>query len=157
MEQNRLLRVSARELMPQVLSALDGGGKFVLSVTGGSMLPSLKPGRDQVELSKISVLRKGQILLFRRQTGEYILHRVVKVLPDGMLRMNGDAQTWTEAIFPEQAVAVVTRLCRKGRWYPCGTAADKCYATLWGLTRPIRGVLFKAYAALSRGAKKLRG
>lgn len=132
--------VPAEVLMPALQQAIAAGGQFVLTVTGNSMCPTLYPGRDAVVLAAAEKPRKGQILLFRRESGAYILHRVCRVRGDTLV-MNGDNQGWTEKITPEQVIAVVTELHRKGKIYDCGSLSSRMYGWLMRRLLPVRRVL----------------
>ena len=62
------------------LQVLNEKGYIVADFRGTSMLPLLKVGRDRVLLKKpIGRLKKGDVALFSRESGAYILHRVYKV------------------------------------------------------------------------------
>ncbi len=66
----------------------------VLTVTGGSMLPLLAGGRDRVTLGPVPErLRRGEVLLYRRADGSYVLHRLTGFGQDGTLVFCGDRQT----------------------------------------------------------------
>ena len=55
---------------------------IVTDFKGTSMNPLLKSGRDKVYIEKPkNRLKKGDIALYNRADGSYILHRVYKVLP----------------------------------------------------------------------------
>ena len=57
-------------------------GFVVTDFKGTSMNPLFKMGRDRVYIEKPkSRLKKGDIALYNRADGSYILHRVYKVLP----------------------------------------------------------------------------
>ena len=57
-------------------------GFIVTDFKGTSMNPLLKSGRDKVYIEKPkNRLKKGDIVLYNRADGSYILHRVYKVLP----------------------------------------------------------------------------
>lgn len=69
----------------------------VLTVTGGSMLPLLAGGRDRVTLGPVPErLRRGEVLLYRRADGSYVLHRLTGFGQDGTLVFCGDRQTEPE-------------------------------------------------------------
>ena len=75
----------------------DGATTVPVPVTGVSMRPFLRAGDFvYVELPGEKI-RKGDILLFQRPNGQYILHRVVKCRKDGYL-MLGDSQLEREPI-----------------------------------------------------------
>ncbi len=133
-----------------LLEPLESGVVFPLLVTGSSMLPFLKHKRDTVWLVKSTEYRHGQILLFRRINGTFVLHRIRKIFPDGSMLVNGDAQSWCETVSPEQAVAVVCAVTVRGKKRDCSSLFMRCRDALWYPTRPVRPVLFRIYSSLHR-------
>lgn len=131
--------LTQEQLLPVLREAVDSGGSFQLTVTGSSMAPTLKPGRDSVELHKAPP-RKGDIVLFQRTGGECILHRVIRCRKD-LLTVNGDNQRWSEDIHPSQVIAVVRSLHRDGRQIYCRSPLYRAYSALWMLLRPLRSVI----------------
>ncbi len=132
---------SAAEIADSLEKTINDGGCVSLFVTGNSMNPFLKDGRDTVLLEKPAEkdFVRGRILLFRRENGALILHRIRRVLPDNKLLMNGDAQYWCETVDKSQAIAVVTKIYRDGKEIPCGKN------TLWHILKPLRPFIFRAY------------
>ncbi len=141
--------LSPEQLAQMVTQALAHGGSFLLTVTGGSMVPTLLHRKSQVELVAPGEIQPGNIVLARRTNGSLVLHRVVR-RQGAVLTLNGDAQSWTEQVTMEQILARVSRICRKGRWYTLGTLSDKAYCQLWGLTRSLRPGMFKLYSKCKR-------
>ncbi len=137
------------ELAQAVEQGVANGGRVVITVTGGSMVPALLHQRSQVELEAAGDIRVGHIVLVRRGDGSLVLHRVVKRQGD-TLTLNGDAQIWIEQVDASQVLAKVCRICRKGKWHDSGTPGDKAYYKLWGLTRPVRPAMLKVYSKLKR-------
>ena len=93
-----------RKLLVRVL---DSGGEFELSPKGTSMLPLLQEGRDSVILVKPpAVLSVGDVVLYQRENGAYVLHRIVGI--DGeTYTMCGDNQYQPEpGIRREQMIAL---------------------------------------------------
>jgi hypothetical protein len=88
------------ELHPLICEILQGGGEVLLTITGNSMYPLLRHGRDKVCLASLPPegLRKYDLPLFRRANGKYILHRVVASDAGGYTMM-GDNQCIRE--YPE--------------------------------------------------------
>ncbi len=141
--------LSQQAMAEAVKAAVADGGSFLLTVTGGSMVPALLHERSQVELIAPGQIAPGQIVLVQRDNGSLVLHRVVKQDGDS-LTINGDAQSWQETARVSQVLAKVSRICRKGKWYEAGTLADKAYCKLWGVTRSLRPGLFKMYSKIKR-------
>ena len=126
--------VSRAELESLLQASFARGALFPLTVTGWSMWPLLRHARDVVLLEDPQKRppRRGDIVLFRRTAGEWVLHRVIGRTAAGSLIMNGDAQTWTELISPEQVRGVVSAVRRGARVLPCSGPLLRFYTWAWG-------------------------
>lgn len=138
------ITITGRELCSVLESALKDGGSFSLRVTGWSMRPLLRHGRDSVWLRAFDPkrCRRGTLLLFQELDGHIVLHRVRKCLPDGYL-MNGDAQVHCERIAASQVLAEAFMLCRAGKQIDCNSPKIRLWNIIWFPTRPFRPVLFR--------------
>lgn len=132
------------ELLAALQVAFRDDGCFPLKITGWSMRPLLRHELDTVWLRPFCPenCKRGSILLYRRPNGRMVLHRVRKCLPDGYC-MNGDAQSWCEAISSRQVMAEAYQICRKGKLISCHAPGLKIWDALWFPTRPIRPILFR--------------
>lgn len=138
-------RLTADELLAALQESFRQEEAFPLEITGWSMRPLLRHGRDTVWLRPFCPERckRGSILLYQRQNGHLVLHRVRKCLPDGYC-MNGDAQVQCEKILTGQVMAQVCQITRSGRRIDCSAPGLRLWDALWYLTRPIRPFLFRA-------------
>ena len=118
-----------------------------LIVSGSSMTPFLISGRDTVYLSRLErPARQGDILLYRRDNGEYVLHRVRRVEKDGTLTMVGDAQTELEpGIRADQIIAIVTFVVRKEKSIFPGDFWWEFFEKVWIRIVPLRGLIWWLY------------
>lgn len=139
------LVITGEDFTPVLEDILSAGGQVSLVVSGTSMSPFLKHGRDVVRLCSCAgkELSRGQIVLFQRPDRSIILHRIRRVLPEGRLVMNGDAQVWCETISARQVIAIVAAVERNGRSLSCDDFGFRLWNWLWYPTRPIRPVLLK--------------
>lgn len=93
--------------------ALNGHGFF--QTTGDSMEPLLHSRKSTVIIeAKRGPLKRYDIALYRRPTGEYVLHRVVRVL-QGAYLIRGDNRIFREKVPEEWVIGVMT-----------GYFADEC-------------------------------
>ena len=117
-----------------------------LVISGSSMNPFLTHGRDTVYLSRLTrPVRRGDMLLYRRENGSYVLHRVYRALPES-LTMIGDAQTILEpGIRREQVIAIVTRVERKGKPLGPGSFWWRFFEKIWIWIIPLRRVAERLY------------
>lgn len=122
-----------------------------LIISGNSMNPFLIHGRDTVYLSRLTrPVRRGDILLYQRRNGAYVLHRVWKVGKDGYT-MVGDAQTVLEpGIQDDQIIAIVTAAVRKGKRQAPGGFWWEFFEKIWIRIVPMRPWIRRIYGGFSR-------
>ena len=139
------------QLMPKLLEMLEVTEPVPLVISGSSMTPFLVHGRDTVYLSKEKEpLRRGNMVLYRRDSGNYILHRVYRV-EETTFTMVGDAQTWLEpGIRPDQILAIVTAVRRKGKVLQPGSFWWDFFEKVWIRMVPLRPAMMKTYACLKK-------
>ena len=121
-----------------------------LVISGNSMSPFLVHGRDTVYLSRLDrQVKKGDVLLYKRDSGAYILHRVYKVEQDSFT-MVGDAQPVLEkGIRPDQIIALMTSALRKGKIQKPGCFWWDFFEKVWLKLVPVRPVLIKVYTLIT--------
>ncbi len=142
-------RAEAEELMSLVLPMIEEGRTVKLIVTGFSMYPLVSSRRDSVLLKKTDTLSVGDVPLFRREDGSFILHRIVKI-KDGCFATMGDYETKEEyPVKPEQVVAKAIGFYRKQRYIDCESAGYRMYSFLWQKTVRIRPFLLKTLAKVT--------
>lgn len=149
--ENRKRVVEPEILVEQYRALLESGEveALPLVISGNSMSPFLVHGRDTVYLSRLTrPVRRGDVLLYRRQSGDYILHRVYRV-EAGNLTMVGDAQMVLEAgIKAEQVIAIMTGAIRKGKRQGPGCFWWEFFEKVWIRVLPARRVLRRTYTAV---------
>lgn len=145
--------IKSKALFPIVSELLKSNKTVIITVTGTSMLPFLREGIDRVELNYCTIveINKLDIVLIKRSTGEYILHRVTKLNKDHIY-INGDAQCWREGpIYGDQVLARVINIYRKDKKLQVSNKYWKFLSFLWVNLYPIRSIFIK----LLTGFKKL--
>ncbi len=126
--------------------ALTRGGKLVYTCVGTSMLPMLRQRRDLVIIEKnVGRLKKYDVPLYRRDSGQYVLHRIVKVHADSYV-LCGDNQWRREyGITDGQIIGVLTAFVRDGREISVTDKQYRLYVRLWcGLFWPRAAFLWCA-------------
>ncbi len=133
------------------------GREVPVTITGNSMSPFLVHGRDRVLFSSIKrPLQKGDMVLYQRKGGQYVMHRIRRI---NRIRneyyMIGDAQMMTEGPLKEgQIAAVVTSVCRKGKWLKQGDFWWEFFRGPWLYMVPFRRVALRTYALLNGKTRK---
>lgn len=145
------------ETVVEVISMqLKEGGKAVLTVTGSSMEPMLRHGRDSVVLVPAEGTQKnGTVAFYRRPNGKYILHRIIAVTDDGYICC-GDNQWQKEAVLQSQLIAAVDTFTRRGRTISVQDPVYRLYTGVWVGAFFLRPVYIFFRRRLARIYKKLR-
>lgn len=136
----------AEQLLPQLLGLLEETEMVPLVISGNSMSPFLVHSRDTVYLTKVKrPLKRGDMILYRRDSGRYILHRICRVEKDSYCLV-GDAQTIVEpGIRWDQILAVVSQVRRKGKLQKPGCFWWEFFEKVWIRMIPFRRMFVSAY------------
>ena len=93
---------------------IESGGEFTFYPHGTSMMPLVREGVDQVILVKADCVKKGDVVFYRRDNGQFVLHRVVKI-ENGEYVMCGDNQVALEqGITDKHVLAKMKAVLRDG-------------------------------------------
>ena len=93
-------------------------GFAVVPTKGTSMWPLLIEGKCRVKVTAAEgkMLKKGDIVLYRRADGTLVLHRIVKVEEDTFLVCGDHQWKQMEQVQEEQILAVVQGFFRNGHY-----------------------------------------
>ncbi len=132
--------VEIDDIIELIAEKLSSGGKVSFTPNGRSMLPMLRSGEDVVWLVKpLGRLKKFDVPFYKRDDGNYVLHRVVGFDPDGCYVMCGDNQFFFEhGVSDSQIVGVMLGFCRKGKTYTTQSTLYRLYVRFWHYTRFFR-------------------
>lgn len=145
--------LAPEELIEPLLALLEDTDSVPLMISGSSMTPFLVHGRDTVYLSKItSPPKRGDMILYRRSNGQYILHRVHHA--GDTYTMVGDGQVGLEpGIRREQMLATVTAVCRDGKVLKKGSPLWEFFEKCWIRMVPLRPAVRTVGSRLKRMLK----
>ncbi len=137
-------KVALKEIYPMIKEKIDNGGAVKLPITGTSMRPLLFSGRDTVDLVKCESPKKGDIIFYLRDNGQFVLHRIVDTDRKGYV-LCGDNQWYLErGILDRHIIAVVKSITRKGKTFNVTNIPYRIYSSLWILLLPLRKYLLGA-------------
>lgn len=144
--------VRLSELLPIIEETLASGGTVKLPITGTSMLPLLRAGRDTVTLSPVTGdLQKFDIPFYRRRDGAFVLHRIVTCAEDNTYTLCGDNQWVLEKdIRAEQIIGVVSAITRNGKTFSVNSKKYKRYVRIWHRLLPVRKYIVKLRGKLQK-------
>lgn len=138
--ENKTLKLPMEQLIQVVQLQLSEKGSASLAVTGNSMWPMLRHMRDQVLLAPAKTFKKGDIILYQRRNGQYILHRILRK-KKGYVICAGDNQCEKERVENSWVLAVVTDFYRKGKRYSVTQMGYRLYRWMWIMLFPVRKIV----------------
>lgn len=104
------------------LDVINSGEDCPLIGSGNSMRPFLKNENDILMMTSVKrkKLKVGDIVLYRRSNGQYVIHRLYKICTDGTFCFVGDNQYWVERnISREQIIAKAKSVITNGKAINC--------------------------------------
>ena len=107
---------------------LERHGKIIYPNVGDSMMPLIKQGRDVLVIERATLpLKKGDIPLYKRDNGQYVLHRIISAR-GGKYKICGDNRAWVEkGIEDRHIIGVLVGIIRYGKEIPLAEAEGKFY------------------------------
>lgn len=129
---------------------LQKSGFIVYTNVGVSMLPLIRENRDILIIKKAQTeaLKKYDVVLFERKNtegrGRYVLHRIIKILPDKKYFIVGDNCTSGEIVEVEQILGVLSSIQRKNKPMYLNGFRYKTYVYLWCMPYRLRFLILKA-------------
>ena len=118
---------------------LEKNGAFVYTNVGSSMMPLLRQHKDIIEIKKKESGRceKYDVVLYKRGS-KYIMHRILKVLPDGYIIAGDHCVVLEKDIKDDNIIGVMTSVKRNGKIITPDNIWYKLYVHLWCDIYPIR-------------------
>lgn len=124
-------KITLDEIYPAIKETLLSGGTVELPITGTSMFPLLKAGRDTVIIKADSEYGIGDIIFYRRDDGHFVLHRIVGTDENGFI-LCGDNQTHLEKnIENRHIIAKVIEIKRDGKIIKTQDPKYSKYVNFW--------------------------
>lgn len=106
---------------------ISSGGEFRLFHKGTSMMPLLRQGIDSVVLVSPDNIQKNDILLYKRQNGQFVMHRAIKIKKDEYIMCGDNQYEHEHGIKKENILAKVKGFYRGEEYYETDNAEYKKY------------------------------
>lgn len=145
-------------MLIKIEQLLAEGKTIQIPVQGFSMYPMLYPGRDEAVIAPVdaSRLKRGDVVLYRRDESILVLHRIVRRTADGFY-MTGDNQSELEGPLREdQMKGILVSFVRKGHRVSVKNPVYVCGARLWLVMLPVRDLVKRPVANLKKRLKRKR-
>lgn len=144
--------VSSTHFSIDIEQLLAEGKTIKIKPQGYSMYPLFVPGRDEacIERTDFSSLKRGDVILYRRDKSILVLHRIWKIT-DNSLYMVGDNQTEIEGpLRADQVRGKLTGFVRNGKFVDVKNPIYHFLSGLWLFLRPLRPCAWKLTACMRK-------
>lgn len=132
-------------------------GMYVSTTFGFSMYPMLRDRRDTVIITPCSGrLKKYDIPLYKRDS-RYVLHRIVKVLPDSYIIRGDNCMLSERGITDKDIIGVMTGFYRRDKQVNMNGRLYKSYILVSTATYPVRFIYYCLKSITVRFVKILKG
>lgn len=131
---------------------LTDGKTIKIKPQGYSMYPLFFPGRDEacIERTDFSSLKRGDVILYRRDKSILVLHRIWKIT-DNSFYMVGDNQTEIEGpLRADQVRGKLIGFVRNGKFVTVNNPFYRFLSGLWLFLRPLRPCAWKLTACMRK-------
>ena len=140
---------------------LNRDGYLAFTNKGVSMMPLLRQDQDIMLIEKKGSNRckKMDAVLFRRPggsgTGAYVMHRILRVNPDGTYWIVGDNCISGETVAEENVLGILTGIVRDGKTIPVTDITYRLYVNTWCRFVHLRFAIIRTGRFLGRCLRKL--
>ena len=133
---------------------LDERGVYVSTTSGVSMMPMLRDRRDTIVVKRAEQrLKKYDVVLYRRGDS-YVLHRVIKVLPDSYVIRGDNCIAREYGIKDSDVLGVLCEFYRGERHIKVNKRSYRAYSVFICMAHPIVVLMWKIRPFLHRKRKK---
>jgi len=130
-------------------------GKLIYKNVGDSMEPFIREGRDLLVISRkpSSRLKVYDVPLYKRDSGQYVLHRILKVRKDDYVLCGDNRWRREYGIADRHIIGVLTAIIRDGREIPVTDGKYRLYVHVWCDLFPVRAFILRGRHFLKRRFK----
>ncbi len=130
-------------------------GKLIYTNKGDSMMPLIKQGRDLLIIKPVhGRLKKYDVPLYKRDSGQYVLHRILKVRNHDYVICGDNRWSKEYGITDRHIIGALTAVVRNGKEISVNDWKYKLYVHLWCDLFPIRAFIVHVVNKLQRIAGK---
>ena len=144
--------IDLNEYMPVVIELINQGKEVPIVASGNSMTPFLVHQRDTIFVTKApKMLRRGDMVFYKRATGQYVMHRIHHINKHNEYFITGDAHSEIEGpIRRNQIFGCVKKVVRKNKIITDKNLVWKFFSIVWIRIVPLRHVIIKTYTRIRK-------
>lgn len=134
---------------------IEKNGKLIYTNVGDSMQPLIRQGRDLIVISKVSGrLKKYDVPLYKRDNGQYVLHRILKVRKDDYVVCGDNRWSREYGITDKHIIGKLTAVIRSGKEVSVTDIKYRLYVHLWCDFFFVRALLLRTRHFVRKRMKK---
>lgn len=136
---------------------LKENGRITYSNVGVSMMPLLRQGKDLFTIEKNDGTRykRGDVVLFARGKDKYVLHRIIKVLPDEYVILGDNCVNPERGIKDSDIHGKMISFVRNGKEHSIREKRYRFYTAFILFTNPVRVFFKRIWSRIKRLLKKI--
>ncbi|MBQ9673568.1 MAG: S24/S26 family peptidase [Ruminococcus sp.] len=124
-------------------------GKLVYTNVGDSMFPLIKQGRDLLIIEKPNGrLKKYDIPLYKRDSGQYVLHRILKVRENDYVICGDNRSNKEYGVTDRHIIGILTGIIRNNKTIKLHGFCYRMYLFLWCDLFPLRAFVLRVFRKL---------
>ncbi|MBR4319870.1 MAG: S24/S26 family peptidase [Oscillospiraceae bacterium] len=117
-------------------------GKLIYTNVGDSMMPLIRQDKDLLVIEPVhGRLKKYDVPLYRRDSGQYVLHRILKVRQEDYVICGDNRWKKEYGITDRHIIGILTGIVRDGKTIPVTDKKYLLYVHVWCDFFPIRAIL----------------
>lgn len=137
---------------------INSRGYLIYTNSGDSMMPLLRENRDLIHIrKKEGRCKKYDVALYRRDSGQYVLHRILKVRREGYIICGDNRYRREYDITDRHIIGVLEGVTRDGRYIPVTDKGYLLYVHLWCDMFYIRAAIVWMREKYYRLKRRMRG
>lgn len=130
---------------------IEKSGKIIYTNVGDSMMPFIRQGRDVLVISRAEGrLKLYDVPLYKRDSGQYVLHRILKVRENDYVICGDNRWSKEYGITDRHIIGVLTGVIRNGKEIPVTDLKYRIYVHLWCDFFPVRAFIIRIRQFLKR-------
>ena len=131
--------------MTRFEDVIERDGRLVYTHVGDSMRPLIRQDMDILIIEKPhGRLKKDDVPLYKRDSGQYVVHRVRKVRDSDYVICGDNRYSKEYGITDRHIIGVLTAVVRDGKEIPITDLWYRLYVHLWCDLFPLRAFILKA-------------
>jgi len=132
-------------------------GRLIYTNKGDSMMPLIREDRDLLIISPANGrLKKYDVPLYKRDSGQYVLHRILKVREDDYVICGDNRWKKEYGITDRHIIGRLTGIVRNGRTISFEDKKYRCYVHLWCDLFPLRALIVHIIFKIRKELRKRR-